>query len=734
MYALRELKHRKKTFIPVICIAAGVMILMTNILVYMQSRYTTDLAYYKTDTHLIMPNIKPDEADLMETLEYVDSVDRTADGSGYICYVKLKDEYLTDFRKYADCGVRIMHDLRLTNREPYDNYLSRVERYGYTDNSFIGGGLFNYMYIDLMTEPPVFTPPMLTLILLSFLTHLAAVWLVFSMKVRRGRDEFASMRAMGASMKELRQINQIEAVGITAVMFLPSLAISLGSVKLVCVLSQNLYPDFGMNSLLTFDAPWSMIIVSFLAYILAAYTAVFIVTRHLKANTITELTLGTDQKIPFVERSSMKLINSSDFRPYSRIERKRTFKNNLPIQILFSMLILFPMLIAGPVSEMVASLALSSSPFSTVYSFESSMKTETRISVPQSLVEHVLSLDGIVGAGHSAMTSVLPHSVHVSGIPDEYQGFPLTSNFSLCSELFDSAENVPAIGTCFAPAELFEVGDKITLGSGKNAYSLTVSEVREGLFSDWTTAPYKRYNITILISAETLADFMGWDEPRYQFVTFSCEKGRELELIPQIEACAGYKLGYVNDHERQLRQMSEMEFTGSAVYIERHISNLYSMFVFTFLLAETLYLLICASSVIASTTAYEVSGRTKEFSVLRALGMHSGDIHKLSAVKQLLGIVLMITLTFVFLVLISLWNDSTVRDSVADRLLRENTYDGIFSGIVRFFIPIVHFAKYYLPVTLMALLGYGSCAFTASWKTVGAMLRKPVAECVKNKE
>ena len=45
MYALRELKHRKKTFIPVICIAAGVMILMTTLLIYFQSEYTSDLAY-----------------------------------------------------------------------------------------------------------------------------------------------------------------------------------------------------------------------------------------------------------------------------------------------------------------------------------------------------------------------------------------------------------------------------------------------------------------------------------------------------------------------------------------------------------------------------------------------------------------------------------------------------------------------------------------------------------------
>lgn len=733
LYAIQEMKLRKKTFIPVICIAAGVMILMTNILVYIQSKYTSDLAYYKTDTQLIMPNITSDEADRMETLEYVDSVDRTADGGGYICYVKLKDEYLKNYKTYADCGVRMMLDLGLTGKAPYDNYYTRFQRFQY-DNTFLGSGLFNYRYIDLMTEPPVFTPMMLILILLSFLMHLAAVWLVFYMKIRRGRDEFASMRAMGASMRDLRRINQIEAAGITAIMFLPSLAVSLGSVKLVCVLSENLYPDFGMNSLLTFDAPWSMIIVSFFSYILAAYIAVFMVTRCLKTNTINELMHGTDEKIPFVEKSSARFLNSPDFKPYGGVEMKRTIKRCLPTQILFCLLIIFPLFLAGLIYEMASSLSFASTPTSTVYSFESSMKTETRTSVPQSLVEHVLSLDGIVGAAHYETVSVLPHDIPVSGIPDEHQNFPLTNSFSIRSALFDSAENVPPDGTCFAPAELFSVGDKITVGSGKNTYTLTVSEVREGLFNDWTSAPYKRYNAEMILSAETLAEIMGWDEPRYQTIYFYCEKGRELELIPLIEACAGYEHHYVNDHERQLRQMSEMEFIGSAIFVENNISKLYDMFLFTFLFVEVLYLLICAGSVIASVTAYDVSGRTKEFSVLRALGMYSDDIQKISAKKQLIGIILTIVLTFVSLVLIALYIDGTNRDPVADRLIAESTYSGIFRKIVDFFLPLIHFGKIYLPVCLLTLLGYGGCAFFASWKTVGAMLKKPIAENVKNKE
>lgn len=739
LYAIRELKYRKKTFIPVICIAAGVMILMTNLLIYFQSEYISDLAYYKTNTHLILPNIKSDEADRMETLEYVDSVDRTPDGGTYICYVKLKDEFLTDFRKYADCGVRIMRDLRLTNREPYDYYMERAERYGYTDSTFIGCGLFNFRYIDRMSENPVFNPSAFFIIFLSFLMYLAAVWLVFSMKVKRGNDEFASMRAMGASMCDLRKINRYEAVGITVIVFIPSITVSLITMKTVCWLTEHLYPDFGMNSLLTFDAPWIMIAVSFVSYILAANAAVFIVTRHLKTNTVNELLRGTDEKVPFVEKSSVKLVNSRDFKPYFGVELKRTIKNYLPPQVLFCMLILFPMLIFGEIVKSGLVFVPDSAPVSKVYSFESDIiasRGDQYSNIPRVLVENVLSLEGITGAEYQKITDPLPYTSSLREHPDTYLGENISYSTVLCSDLFDPPENVPSFGTCFAPAELYETGDILTFTVNGKTYKLTVSETREGLLEYRDEKRYERspWQYGILISDETLADMLELPEPMYQKVNFYCEKGRELELIPLIEAAAGYQHTYVNDHERQLRQKAELAFTGSAVYVEDQIQDFYTAFLTAFLTAQTLYLLICAGSIIASVTAYTVSGRTKEISVLRALGMYSEDIRLLSAKKQLIGIVITVILTFVSLTASNLYLDSQQKLPVAERIVMDRTYNGIFENIVDFFLPILYFAGQAVPSCLLALIGYGACAYFASENTVGNMLKKPIAESVKNKE
>ena len=237
-----------------------------------------------------------------------------------------------------------------------------------------------------------------------------------------------------------------------------------------------------------------------------------------------------------------------------------------------------------------------------------------------------------------------------------------------------------------------------------------------------------------MISDETLADMLDLPEPMYQKVIFQCEKGREFELIPQIEAAAGFDYHCVNDHERELRQKAELDYAGSAVYVESLIRDVYDAFMFVFLAAETLFLLICAGSVIVSVTAYNVSGRNKEISVLRALGMYSDDIQRMSAKKQILGIMITLVLTYLSLIASNLYLDSQQKVTTAERVILDSTYKGVFSKIAEFLLPILHFAGQAVPACLLALIGYGACAYFASRKTVGGMLVKPVAEAVKNKE
>lgn len=724
MYAMRELKMRRHTFIPVICIACGVMLLMTNILVYFQCSYTSDLLYYKTETHLILPELSSAEVDHVRQFKFVERVDTVPDGGKYICFVTMKDEYLENYAVYGRCGVQVIEEMRLTDREPYNNYYYRYQLYN-VSLDFLRCGMFNSEYASLLFESPILNPLMMFILFLSFLMHLASITLVFGMKIRRSKAEFASMRALGAKMHHLRQINQIEAAGITLVMFIPSLLLSLGTMKLACSLSVRLYPEHDMNSVLVFDVPWAAIALSFVLYLLAAYLGVFIVTRRLKTNSVSELITGTDEKVSFVEKSSARLINSNDFKPYGALQIKRTLRSYIPTQVLFCALIMFPLLLSSFVFAIFQSLDyLKDDESVMLFEFRSDYTlSDERNFVPRTLIDNLLEIDGVTSLRHFEATSSLPYNA-ILDVVSQYNGLNVSTMFQTLSEVF--GDEVPQPGYCFAASELYSVGDKINVSLHGTEYTLEVAETREDMLTESKNAAgYDYLRTQIFISDETLADIYGWDEPMYSYVYVYGERGREEEIIPLIEAAAGYRSTYVNDYERQLREINSYSFTGRAVYIENKINDLYNLFMLSFMLTETLFLLICAGSVIASVTAFEVDGRKNELSVLRALGMEPSSIHKTAQGRQVIGIVIMTVLSYVILyaVMVKLEFDTIEIPLSSKEMIRKE--------LMR--IMKTNFTAL-TPVTIAAMLGYGICTAAAAWKTVRGMLSRPIAENVKNKE
>ena len=86
-YAKRELKQRRRAFLPVICIAFGVVLLMNSLMIFIESEYRSDLAYYKIKTQLVMEELKSDEVERLRQLEYVKSVEAAENGGTYVCFV-----------------------------------------------------------------------------------------------------------------------------------------------------------------------------------------------------------------------------------------------------------------------------------------------------------------------------------------------------------------------------------------------------------------------------------------------------------------------------------------------------------------------------------------------------------------------------------------------------------------------------------------------------------------------
>ena len=55
--ALREMRRRLRTYLPMFCIYFGVMLLLFNLFIYTESRIQSDILYYKVNTQWILPEL-----------------------------------------------------------------------------------------------------------------------------------------------------------------------------------------------------------------------------------------------------------------------------------------------------------------------------------------------------------------------------------------------------------------------------------------------------------------------------------------------------------------------------------------------------------------------------------------------------------------------------------------------------------------------------------------------------
>ena len=725
-YAKRELKQRRRAFLPVICIAFGVVLLMNSLMIFIESEYRSDLAYYKIETQLVMEALKSDEVERLRQLEYVKSVEAAENGGTYICFVQLHDEYCSDYGTYARTGVRVMEDMHLNNREPYLKYWRLYNEFGVASSYFHHCGLFNEYYMRALANNPMTSGSMFLVIFLSFLMHLASMTLVFGMKIRRSKQEYAAMRGMGAPMRILRRINQIEAVGITLVTYVPAILISLVGMYAVCRLSEFIYTDYKLNSVLHFHVPWPGVGLALLSYILAAYLAIFLCTKSMKKRSVTELTKGTDTKTPYVAKTSVKYVSSPDFSLYGRTESRRNGKNLLPTRGLFAALTAFPIMITTMCVGAFLSTGKSPSEYlyegTLTYTFSSDVKSIDSWSVTKSLAELMLSLDGVTAVEDYREMGLNPFgNDDVRNLPKEYNGASLHEDFQYRSALFGD-EDVPARGTCIAPSEYFSVGDTVEFTLDGKPYPLTVSSISDDGIRTVKINNYTYYEAVFTVSDETIADIMGWDEPRYSRLNIYCAEGREEELVNRIDTVALMSGDYINDYDRQIHQLKLFEYTGSAVFLERRITDIRDAFLILFLLTEAGYLLICAGAVIYSVTAYDVDGRKREFAILRALGLDGESLRSMAGRRQVVGIVVMSVISYIGLTLLC---------GIADESIRIYKVPGTNQWVFEGMDTLLNYVVFIGITCVLALVGYGICAWLAAVRTVDDVVREPIAENVK---
>ena len=234
--ALREMRRRPRTYLPMFCIYFGVMLLLFNLFIYTESRIQSDILYYKVNTQWILPELTDAEITVLRAEEDVQAVEAVADGYGtYTAYVTLtpdKDHSVHEIcRSLCDTLTR----MQLWERSAVYKNAKRISEELGVDH-LNNGALVNALYLSALSES-LFQPSMLLLSLLSAGMVFSVTVFLYRMKLAQSAKEYAVLRGMGMTMRTLRQIQFGQANTILTLSFFPSLGLSIGTMALICHLT-----------------------------------------------------------------------------------------------------------------------------------------------------------------------------------------------------------------------------------------------------------------------------------------------------------------------------------------------------------------------------------------------------------------------------------------------------------------------------------------------------------------
>lgn len=344
-YALREMRSRPKTFLPLFAIFFGGMLLMGNLLIYAQCQRTSDAAYYRVETQLILPDLTETEVEQLRQMSEVRQVEAVKSEGSYTCYVELRDSLATDANAICTTLPKLIERLRLTDRSDayarFMRYYAENPAYAYDHTSMI-----NSLYVDTLRETS-FEPSTLLLIFVSALMLFAVVVLVYSMKIAQSRKEYACLMGMGLTKRGIWAIQMWQGFWLITLGYIPSQLLAIGTMKLVSVLSTHIYPQFRGNTVILFDVPWLLLFFVYGVYLLAVSFGILVCLRSWRGQTLTDMLNDSDTKIPFVEESADTFLSSGSFEGYGALWQKRNRKTIRPMLVLFLFLILFPALLCG---------------------------------------------------------------------------------------------------------------------------------------------------------------------------------------------------------------------------------------------------------------------------------------------------------------------------------------------------------------------------------------------------
>ena len=625
--ALREMRRRPRTYLPMFCIYFGVMLLLFNLLLYTESRIQSDILYYKVNTQWILSELIAEEIPVLRAEEDVQAVEAVADGYGiYTAYVTLVPEKDHDVHSICQSLCDTLTQMGLWERnDVYKAAKTTLHFHGV--DGLRTSMLVNAQYLSALSES-LFQPSMLLLSFLSAGMIFAVTVFLYRMKLAQSAKEYAVLRGMGMTMRTLRQIQFGQANAILTLSFFPSLGLSVGTMALICHLTTKLFPDYHGNTVLYLGIPWGTIAFLWVVWSLAVFIAIFLCTRMFRQKTVTELSHGAAEEISYVEKSDGKFLNGGGLKRYETLWRKRNRKKLTRTAVLCLLLVLFPGLIFSVFLTMrmtrgkVKNIPLAENE---VYVYRLESNKEEGIST--NLLEDLAALPG-VSRLYARSFSFLPENtamcpkyvtVRVNGA-----SYP-----ALCVNTTAALRDMPSPGAVWVCADFpGNSGDTIRLSVDGYGTVEAVIEKKDETIAGRENQ-FRGYEYTIFIGSDVYCSLYGTTAPRFDaFVNVLADTTVQSpeDTVAEIERFLGYDRVYQNEHERYLHDHMERPYTVTNAYYENQITEIKDTFFELFILIQTFYLLLCAAAVIASVTAFDLSRRESEFATLRAMGVEKAAL------------------------------------------------------------------------------------------------------------
>jgi len=733
-YALREMRARPRTFLPLFAIFFGVMLLMGNLLIYAQCQLTSDIAYYKVETQLILPDLTEEEVFLLRQMDFVRQAEAVETGRyTYTCYVELTEDRNTKIPAIGNSLLEIIDRLGLEERsDPYIHFL-----YWYHDpqvgptEAIDRSRLFNSRYMDALRDG-MFQPATIALACIAALMLFAVVVLVYRMKIQQASREYACLVGMGMPLADLGKIQYIQGLLLLTAAFVPSQLLAIGTMKTVSLLSFRLYPEFNGNQALLFSIPWSTLGILYLLYLCAMLLGTWLCLHPYRTKSVSAILSGSADAVPYVEKSSVRFLSRGNFDGYGTVWKQRNRRNVLPVLALFFCLILFPAFLFGAflggITDVREALQdTGSRPAVRLHAY--GVSGDGYNGVPYTVIQDLASLPEV-----DDVRFTYDHKIRgMTTLADHAGGYvPVTGPGGTvdCQQYMVTAfaEERPGVGEVWVcPDFPAEVGDTLTLQQNGNTVDMVIGQKHPGLAMR-IPAYDKTRRIYEIAFDESMYPALYGDAPvmlsGYISICSSVPDGEIPALLQKIAILTGDTRVYLNDHDRFLHGTVERSYLLENSYYQNRIGTIHSAFLCLFFLVQTLYLMLCAASVIGSTISFQIHRRRAEFAVLRALGLEDTAIHALAA--SYTGLLFRRVIPVLYPVLVLFLYSGNPDAGIRTNDFGEKTIGALstlYYGL----------GAYAVTCSILYLL-YGGTARFASAGTVKQMLSVPLAVSVKERE